>query len=141
MGECATVSNNKIACVGAVVHDDRGRLLLIRRGQEPGRGLWSLPGGRVEPGETDHQAIVREVAEETGLRVRPGRLVGRVARPAPCAIYDIADYLCEVDGPDEPTAGTDADDARWVNAADYARLPVVQELTEVLTEWGVLPEG
>jgi 8-oxo-dGTP diphosphatase len=140
MGDCTTVSDNKITCVGAVVHDHRGRLLLIRRGQEPGRGLWSLPGGRVEPGETDHQAIVREVAEETGLRVRPGRLVGRVERAAPSgAIFDIADYLCEVDGPDEPIADTDADDARWVNAADYARLPVVQELTEILTEWGVLP--
>jgi len=68
------------------------------------------------------------------------RLVGRVERPAPSgATFDIADYLCEVDSPDEPIADTDADDARWVNAADYARLPVVQELTEVLTEWGVLP--
>jgi len=137
-----TVSDGKIACVGAVIHDHRGRLLLIRRGQEPGRGLWSLPGGRVEPGETDYQAVVREVAEETGLRVRPGRLVGRVSRPAPSgAVYDIVDYACEVEGPEQPTPGTDADGARWVSAADYAGLPVVYGLTEALTGWGALPRG
>ncbi|HEX4250214.1 MAG TPA: NUDIX domain-containing protein [Pseudonocardia sp.] len=129
-----------IACVGAVIHDDRGRLLLIRRGQEPGRGLWSLPGGRVEPGETDHEAVVREVAEETGLRVRPGRLVGRVSRAAPSgAVYDIADYECELAGDDVLRPDTDADDARWVTAADYAGLPLVYGMTEVLTEWNQLP--
>lgn len=136
------MSEKIVPCVGAVVHDADGRLLLIRRGQEPGRGLWSLPGGRVEPGESDAQAVVREVAEETGLLVRPGRLLGRVRRAAPSgAVYDIGDYLCELAGPPEPRPGTDADDARWVNAADYARLPLVTGMTEVLTEWAVLPRG
>jgi 8-oxo-dGTP diphosphatase len=138
----ATESDHKIACVGAVIHDRRGRLLLIRRGQEPGRGLWSVPGGRVEPGETDHEAVVREVEEETGLTVRPGRLVGRVSRAAPSGgVYDIADYACEVAGADVPRPGTDADDARWVTAADYAGLPLVHGLTEALTEWGQLPRA
>jgi ADP-ribose pyrophosphatase YjhB (NUDIX family) len=137
-----TEGNDKIACVGAVIHDRRGRLLLIRRGQEPGRGLWSLPGGRVEPGETDHEAVVREVAEETGLRVRPGRLVGRVSRAAPSGgVYDIADYACEVAGEDALRSGTDADDARWVTAADYAGLPLVYGMTEALTEWDQLPRA
>ena len=137
-----TERDGKIACVGAVIHDHRGRLLLIRRGQEPGRGLWSLPGGRVEPGETDHEAVVREVAEETGLRVRPGRLVGRVSRAAPSGgVYDIADYACELAGPDLLRPGTDADDARWVTAADYAGLPLVYGMTEALTEWGQLPRA
>jgi 8-oxo-dGTP diphosphatase len=131
-----------IACVGALVYDRHGRLLLIRRANEPGRGLWSLPGGRVEPGETDHQALIREVAEETGLRVRPDRFVGRVARPAPSgAVYDIADYACELEGPERPVAGSDADDARWASAADYAQLPVVPGLTETLTRWGALPKS
>jgi 8-oxo-dGTP diphosphatase len=130
-----------IACVGALVYDRRGRLLLIRRAHEPGRGLWSIPGGRVEPGETDHQALIREVAEETGLRVRPDRFVGRVARPAPSgAVYDIADYACELDGPQTPVPDTDAEDARWVTAADYAQLPVVPGLTETLARWGALPK-
>ena len=137
-----TEGNDKIACVGAVIHDHRGRLLLIRRGQEPGRGLWSLPGGRVEPGETDHEAVIREVAEETGLRVRPGRLVGRVSRAAPAGgVYDIADYACEVAGDEVPTPGTDADDARWVTAADYAELPLVYGMTDALTEWDQLPRS
>jgi len=137
-----TEGNDKIACVGAVIHDRRGRLLLIQRGQEPGRGLWSLPGGRVEPGETDHEAVVREVAEETGLRVRPGRLVGRVSRAAPSGgVYDIADYACEVAGEDALRPGTDADDAQWVTAADYAGLPLVYGMTDALTEWDQLPRA
>ena len=70
-------------CVGGIVHDVAGRLLVIRRGHEPGRGLWSLPGGRVEPGETDAQAVVREMREETGLDVRPGPLVGTVVEAVP----------------------------------------------------------
>lgn len=129
-----------ILCVGAVIHDGRGRLLLIRRGQDPGRGLWSLPGGRVEPGETDHQAVVREVAEEAGLCVRPVRLVGQVVLPAPPGPdYRVSDYLCEVLGADYPTAGTDAEDARWVDAADYPRLPVPPGLTDTLRAWDALP--
>ena len=65
-----------IRCVGGIVHDAQGRLLLIKRANEPGRGRWSLPGGRVEPGETDAEAVVREVREETGLEVTPGPLAG-----------------------------------------------------------------
>ncbi|HJY99567.1 MAG TPA: NUDIX domain-containing protein, partial [Streptosporangiaceae bacterium] len=75
------VSGSFIPCVGAVITDSRGRLLLIRRGHEPGAGLWSLPGGRIEPGETDAEALVREMREETGLEVEPGPLLGAVQRP------------------------------------------------------------
>ncbi|MBA2553039.1 MAG: NUDIX domain-containing protein, partial [Geodermatophilaceae bacterium] len=57
----------RIPCVGAIVYDEAGRLLLIRRGQPPHAGSWSLPGGRIEAGETPRQAVVREAAEETGL--------------------------------------------------------------------------
>jgi ADP-ribose pyrophosphatase YjhB (NUDIX family) len=136
-----------VFCVGAIVHDRGGRLLLIQRGHEPGRGLWSLPGGRVEPGESEHDAIEREMAEETGLRVRAVRLVGRVRRPAPDgSIFDIGDYLCELADPctgaaDSPVAGDDADDARWVDAADYDKLPVVEGMREILAEWDALPPG
>ena len=70
-----------VPCVGAVVHDAEGRLLLIQRGHDPHRGLWSLPGGRIEPAESPEQAVVREVSEETGLDVLPRRPVGRVAIP------------------------------------------------------------
>ena len=59
-------------CVGAVVVDAAGRLLLIRRGHAPSAGLWSVPGGRVEAGESLTEAVVREVREETGLTIEPG---------------------------------------------------------------------
>ena len=127
-----------VPCVGAIITDDAGRLLLIRRGHEPGRGLWSLPGGRVEPGETDEQAVIREVGEETGLSVRPGRLVGAVRRAAPGGmVFDIRDYAATVTG-GELAAGDDADDARWAAPAELAGLPLTDGLAAALTEWGVL---
>ena len=72
----------RIPCVGGIVRHG-GRLLLVKRGREPARGTWSVPGGRVEAGETDEQATAREVLEETGLRVVVGELVGTVERDAP----------------------------------------------------------
>ena len=129
-----TQGDEVVPCVGGLAYDDAGRLLLIRRGNEPGRGLWSIPGGRVEPGETDPEALVREMAEETGLVVEIGRLVGRVRRGP----YAIADYRCTVVG-GELRAGDDATDARWCDADDLAALPLVDELVETLTAWGALP--
>ena len=58
--------------VGAVVHDEQGRLLLVLRGREPAAGVWSIPGGKVEPGEARESAVEREVLEETGLVVEVG---------------------------------------------------------------------
>jgi ADP-ribose pyrophosphatase YjhB (NUDIX family) len=138
------VNEHVVFCVGAIVHDRVGRLLLVQRGREPGRGLWSLPGGRVEPGESEHEAIVREMVEETGLRVWVVRLVGRVHRPGPPgSTYDIGDYLCEVpeSGGGTLTAGDDADDARWVDAREFGALPVVEGMREILEEWDALPPG
>jgi 8-oxo-dGTP diphosphatase len=63
----------RVPCVGALVHDDEGRLLVVRRAQEPGLGQWSVPGGRVEPDEDDRAAVAREVLEETGLHARRHR--------------------------------------------------------------------
>ncbi|WP_214364353.1 NUDIX hydrolase [Pseudonocardia sp. H11422] len=129
-----TEGSGHIPCVGGIVVDAGGRLLLVQRANDPGRGLWSVPGGRVEPGETDEQALVRELAEETGLVVAPGPLLGRVVRGP----YVIADYRCEPVG-GELRAGDDAADARWVDASALARLPLVDGLLEMLTEWGALP--
>ena len=127
-----------VPCVGAVIKDEQGRLLLIKRGHEPGAGLWSLPGGRIEPGETDAAALVREMREETGLEVQAGPLLGRVRRPAPgSTVLDIRDYAATVTG-GTLRAGDDAAEARWVAVSELPSLPVTDGLVEALTDWGVL---
>ena len=127
-----------VACVGAVVHDAAGRLLLVRRGHEPGRGLWSLPGGRVEAGETLAAAVEREVLEETGLRVRAGATVGRIRLPGPGVSFDVHDLGCTLlDADRPPVAGDDADDALFADAAALDRLPCTPGLLGVLRGWGV----
>ncbi len=129
-----------VPCVGAVVHDAAGRLLLIRRGHDPHRGSWSLPGGRVETGESAEQAIVREVREETGLAVRAGAPVGRVLIPAGSVTYDVVDLTCELTDPGQgPVAGDDADDVLFVDASTMERLTCTPRLVETLRSWGVLP--
>jgi 8-oxo-dGTP diphosphatase len=130
MTDCDTL----VACVGGLAYDDEGRILLVRRRNDPGSGLWSVPGGRVEPGETDTQAVIREMAEETGLTVEPGALVGRVRRGP----YAIADYRCTVVG-GSLLAGDDATDARWCDAAALADLPLVPLLVDTLRSWNALP--
>ncbi len=131
-----------IRCVGAVVHDPDGRLLLVRRANDPGRGQWSLPGGRVEPGESDASAVAREIHEETGLLVRAGSLVGSVSRPAPGCVYVIFDYAAEVVG-GELSAGDDASDVAWVDLVTFTDLErrglLVDQLAATLTAWQVLP--
>ena len=132
------VSGSVIPCVGAIVADGRGRLLMIKRGHEPGAGLWSIPGGRIEPGETDAEAVAREMIEETGLTVEVGRLVGRVRRPGlNGAVIDIRDYAATVTG-GTLRAGDDAADARWVAPAELASLEITEGLIDALTGWGVL---
>ncbi|MBB2913525.1 ADP-ribose pyrophosphatase YjhB (NUDIX family) [Streptosporangium becharense] len=128
----------RVNCVGAVILDGSGRILLIRRGRPPGEGLWSVPGGRVEPGESDAEAVVREVLEETGLTVVPGRLAGTVDRPGPGGVvYEIRDYLAEVSG-GALRAGDDAADARWFAPAELTRLPLTAGLLDALTGWAVI---
>src|SRR3954452_14318847 len=131
-----THSDGTVACVGGLAYDEAGRLLLVQRANEPGRGLWSVPGGRVEPGEDDAAALVRELAEETGLAVQAGDLVGRVIRGR----FAIADYRCTVvAGP--LRAGDDALDARFVDRAELAALPLVDGLLDALAEWDALPRS
>ena len=129
-------------CVGAVIRDETGRILLIKRGHEPGKGLWSVPGGRIEPGETDQQAVVREVREETGLEVECGPLLGAIDRPGMSGtILQISDYRAVVTG-GELTAGDDAADARWLTVQEASELDSTGKVTggllTILRSWGAL---
>jgi ADP-ribose pyrophosphatase YjhB (NUDIX family) len=128
----------RIPCVGAVIRDERGRLLLVRRGRPPGEGLWSIPGGRVEQGESDAVAVVREVAEETGLRVSAGAVVGEVERDAPDGnVYLIRDLACEVLG-GTLRHGDDACAAGWFTPDQVRGLPTAPGLVQALTDWRAL---
>lgn len=103
--------------VGAVVVQD-GKVLIVKRAHAPRKGEWSLPGGRVELGETLVDATRREIREETGLEVEVGALIelfDRVHRDDDRVQYHfvIADYLCRPCG-GTLTAGDDAEDVAWV---------------------------
>lgn len=121
-----------VVCAGAVVRDGDGRLLLVRRGHAPAAGRWSLPGGRVEAGETPQAAAAREVAEETGLTVAVGALLATV----PLGDYVVHDFAATVIG-GELRAGDDASDVRWCSLADAELLPLTDNLLDELRRMGV----
>ena len=125
--------------VGAIAVKD-GRLLMVRRAHDPGAGLWSLPGGRVEHGEYLSDALRREVAEETGLEVDVQELVG-ILEVVGDPHYVILDYFAEVTGDAAPVAADDVSDARWVPLDEVAGLPCTPRFHETLRGWGVLPPG
>ncbi|CCH90048.1 ADP-ribose pyrophosphatase [Modestobacter italicus] len=130
----------EVPCVGAVVHDARGRLLLVRRGHAPSAGLWSVPGGRVEAGESEVEAVVREIAEETGLRVRPERVLGRVRIDGDGVVFTVTDWVCTLlDPAQQPVAGDDAADVVFVDAAGLAALDMAPGVVAALTGWSALP--
>jgi len=132
-------SPEEIACVGAIVVDDLGRLLLIRRRNPPSQGLWSLPGGRVEEGESSEAAVVRELLEETGISGAVEGFVGVVRREAPeGGVYVIRDYRVSRTGSSEPVAGDDALDVGWFHESDVRDLGTSPGLIDALTEWGIL---
>ena len=116
--------------VGAIITEGP-RVLLVRRGREPSKGLWSIPGGMLELGESLVDGIRREVREEVGLDVRVLETVEVLER----IIYDddgkieyhyvLVDYVCE------PLSGTlqvadDADAAEWVNRRDVSRYEITK---------------
>ncbi|MHB1020981.1 MAG: NUDIX hydrolase [Acidobacteriaceae bacterium] len=108
-----------IVGIGAVVLDG-SRVLLVRRGKEPLKGEWALPGGALELGETLVEGVIREVREETGLDIKPEALVevfDRIYRNENGEVqyhYVLVDWLCRFTG-GELRCGDDADDARWVD--------------------------
>jgi ADP-ribose pyrophosphatase YjhB (NUDIX family) len=127
-------------CVGAVaVVDDR--LLLVERGQPPDAGRWSIPGGRVERGETVREAVVRELREETGLESECGGLVGWTEIIGATTHFVILDFRVTVTG-GTLVAGDDAAAAEFFPIADRSAWPpLVTGLADFLVEHAVLPTG
>ncbi|HEX6311839.1 MAG TPA: NUDIX domain-containing protein [Acidimicrobiia bacterium] len=127
--------------VGAVARRDDA-ILLVRRGRGPAAGEWSIPGGRVHFGEELHEAVVREVAEETGLEVVVERFLGWVERlgadPDPYHFL-ILDFLVSVlDPAQEPVAGDDAAEVAWVPPGDLDGLRLVDGLFDFLVDHDLL---
>jgi 8-oxo-dGTP diphosphatase len=128
-----------VLAAGAVVRDAAGRLLLVQRGKDPEAGRWTLPGGRVEPGESPAAAAAREVTEETGLVVAVGREWLVIERPAgPDAVFEIHDFVAEPRG-GALRAGDDAADVGWFTPAELAGLPLTTDLLAHLGAAGLLP--
>lgn len=115
-----------------------GRVLLIRRGKPPLAGRWSIPGGTVEPGETLEEALLREMAEETGLAVEPVEMLtvfDRIERNGETVVfhYVIVDYLCRhLEG--EARAGSDALEVAWAGPGELGRYDLTRKALEVVEE-------
>lgn len=128
-----------VPAASAVICDDTGRVLLVLRGREPEKGRWSVPGGRVEPGETFAQAAAREAFEETGLHVEIGRELWTVAiAAADGQVFDVHDFAATIAG-GVLSPGDDAEDARWFTPAELDTVPLTNGLRGYLARAGVIP--
>jgi 8-oxo-dGTP diphosphatase len=123
--------------VGAVVVD-HDRLLLVRRGRGPAQGTWSIPGGKVEWGETLAEAVTRELREETGLDGVCGPLIGWAERVDDDLHHVILDFEVTIVGDDPPRAGDDAAEVAWVDLHAVGEMRLVDGLAEFLHDHGIL---
>ncbi|MGV9857641.1 NUDIX domain-containing protein [Gordonia sp. NPDC003425] len=128
----------RILGVGAVVHDEARRLLLVRRAREPQAGRWSVPGGKVEAGESLRDAVIREVLEETGIEIEVGAQVWVVDIPdGRGGVFEVHDFVGYAVG-GRLAAGDDAADAGWFDVETMRALPLTDGLIEHLAAAGLL---
>lgn len=125
-----------VPAVGAVVVP-RGFVLLAKRGVDPNRARWSVPGGAIEESETAEEAVIRETREECGVTVRPVELVAAIdviTRDTEGRVrfhYALLGYRADyVEG--EPTAGDDVLDARWIPLRDLHEYDVTEGALEAI---------
>jgi ADP-ribose pyrophosphatase YjhB (NUDIX family) len=124
-----------LAVSAAIVRD--GKILVVRRARAPAHGLFSLPGGVVEVGETLAQAVTREVREETGLTIEPVALAGfreAIVRDAQDRVERHFIILCFAARwcAGEPVLNEELDEARWVDPAELASLPTTPGLADIV---------
>lgn len=119
--------------------DEQKRVLLVQRANPPDKGCWTLPGGRVDPGETLELAAIREISEETGLVIRIVRKLGQLDVPdGKGGIYEIHDFLAEkIEG--EAAAGDDAAAIGWFRNDEPSALPLTPNLLQYSNRYGVYP--
>ncbi|MEI5585516.1 MULTISPECIES: NUDIX domain-containing protein [unclassified Agromyces] len=128
-----------VLAAGAAITDRAGRVLLVRRGREPQRGRWSVPGGRVEPDEPLDAAAAREALEETGLDVAVGPELWTVhLATGDGRVFEIHGFAAAPVG-GSLRAGDDADDVRWVDLRELRRLPLTIHLLDHLRRGGIVP--
>ncbi len=127
------VVNGPLVGVGVVLVDNE-KLLLIKRGNEPGRGLWAVPGGKVRPGESLKEAARREAREETGLDVEIGEVAWVGEHLSDTRHIVLIDFHAKVIA-GELAAADDADEAVWVDLHhldSYPLTPTMDDLIEML---------
>ena len=135
----APAANSLVPAASAVVEDEKGRVLLHLRSDS---GNWSIPGGAMEPGESLAQTVVREVLEETGVQVRPVRIVGVYSDPSHVVAYGDGEvrqefsvcFACEPIGGAPSADSEESDDVRWVAREELATLPITPAIRRRLDD-------
>jgi len=123
----ASFSRPVLGVSALLIHDQR--ILLAKRGREPGKGLWSLPGGKLERGETLHAAVMREVLEETGIPAQNLAFAEFAEIIQPTYHYVIAVFIGRLDDFHPPMASDDAADARWLMPSEIEALDSARQMT------------
>ena len=120
--------------VSGIVFNNLKQILLIQRNQPPAKGFWSVPGGKVEPGESLVEACRREIKEETGLDTEAKNIVAVVERRVEGFHYVIIDYLALLVDQDncKPVAQSDVSEARWVSVDHLGEYVLVEGLADII---------
>ena len=126
------IPGSSVLAAGAVVLDAGERILLVRRGRSPSAGEWTLPGGRVEAGESPEAAVVRELREETAIEGRVVAPLGVVTIVRDDVVYSIHEFLVAPQSDEPPRAGDDAAEARWATREDLDLLGVRPDAIAVI---------